>query len=194
MTQLAIFLRASNSFDEWVTPVLVTLFLLAMVWVAIYRNWRRTALSRLASRLGLEFRPTLPADGFGLKNVSFYKADDLFTNYMRGSIAGRDTMIFDQHTWVGPDYMPRGNAQTDQTVVAFRVPSDTFCRDRGVRQPDTLAWRVEKVGEWIFVLRQYALVKPADIESFVEQARSEFQAAIDPAAYQPTLRPPATRY
>jgi hypothetical protein len=193
MRQLAVLLRATDSSDR-VTLVFLILFVLACGWIVIYRDRRQKALAQVASRLGLEFRPTLSADWFGLKSAGFYKVGDTFSNCMRGSIAGRDTLIFDPRTSSGPDYQPRGEIMVDQTVVGFRVPPDTYCRDRGVLQSDDLAWRVEKVGEWIFVFQGYVRVKPADIEAFVEQARSLYQTAIDPGAFQLTLRAPFSRY
>jgi hypothetical protein len=188
MTQLAMLLRASGSSDQRVTFVFLILFALGCAWIVIYRDRRRKALSQLASRLGLEFRPTLSADWFSLKSSGFYKVGDIFTNCTRGSIAGRDTLIFDHRTWLGPDYQPSGDAVVEETIVAFRVPFDTFCRDRGVLQPDASAWRVERVDEWIFVFQGCILIKPDDIETFIDQARSQFQAAIDPTAFQLTLR------
>jgi hypothetical protein len=79
----------------------------------------------------------------------------LSRNCRHGTIAGRETVIFDQRTQMSPTYQPSGNAVAEQTVAGFRVSADTYCRDRGVIQASV--WHVEKNGEWIFVFQQNRL-------------------------------------
>jgi len=88
---------------------------------------------------------------------------------MRGTINGRETIIFDSYY--------QGQAQA--TVVGFRVPADSFCRDRGT------FWHVEKMGEWVFVYHLEPLVKPDKIASYVEEARARFETATNPQGTTP---------
>lgn len=109
-------------------------------------------------------------------------------NCLRGTIAGRETVIFDQRLHGGGfnrQYSADG-ADVSATVVGFRVPADSYCRDRGILQPSR--WHVEKLGEWVFIFDGYRpLVKPAKIGAYIEEARAVFQSATDPNGYEPTI-------
>jgi hypothetical protein len=104
---------------------------------------------------------------------------------MKGTIDGREIVIFDHRTQSGPAYQPSGESVTEHTVAGFRVAADSYCRDRGVLQASD--WHIEKIGEWIVVFRLAHLVKPSGIPPFLEEARGWFQTATDPKAYEPTL-------
>lgn len=183
--------RSSDFLNRWLPPLFLFFCALSIILLIVHHERRRRALSRLACRLGLEYRPTLSDDWFSLKSASFYKVGSTFRNYLRGSIAGRDTFIVDHQTWSGPDYEPTGEVRVDQTIIAFRAPADTTCRERGVLQPDVYNWRVEKIGEWIFVFQPGILVRPEKMEAFIEDARTHFESAINPASYEITQRSPS---
>jgi hypothetical protein len=158
---------------------------LAFLWIWLFRDLRGKALARLAPGLGLQFSPTATPDALGIRDSTFCKVGDVLGNCMRGTLAGRETVIFDQRTQSGPAYQPSGDGVAEQTVVGFRVPPGTYCRDRNVISSSP--WHVEKIGEWIFVFQKGRLVRPRDIASFVEQARGWFNVATDRNAYEPTL-------
>src|SRR5277367_6650822 len=138
----------------------------AFAWIWLYRRMRRRALSLVASRLGLQFSPEMTSESMGIKDSSFYKAGDSFRNCMSGVINGRETAILDHRTFVHQDTV------AEQTIAAFRVSADAYCRDRGTIKASP--WHVEKIGEWIFVFQQSRLVKPPEIEKFLDEARHWF--------------------
>jgi len=132
-------------------------------------------MADLASELGLEFFSVQSADQMGTRGASFvYGGIAVARNCMRGSIKGRETVIFDQAMEQDP-VSGSGVGPLEGTVVGFRVAADSFCRDRGVIQ--RTFWHVEKMGEWVFVYHARPLVKPVDIASYVEEARARFETA-----------------
>ncbi len=161
--------------------VLVALYGL-LLW---FSPSRTRAMAAVASELGLQFEPTMSRERMGVRGTAFDTAT-LARNCMRGMIAGRETVIFDQRMWTVRDNP--GEGLSEQTVVGFRVAADSCCRNRGILQPSK--WNVEKMGEWVFVYGAYGLsspVKPGKIAAYVEEARSWFEKATDPNWYEPTI-------
>jgi len=162
------------------------------VLIALYALWlyfspsRKKGLAVVASELGLQFFPMLSPDQMGTRGASFvFMGVAPARNCMRGMIKGRETVIFDQNMEQDP-VSGNGVGPWEGTVVGFRVAADSFCRDRGVIQ--RTFWHVEKMGEWVFVYHARPLVEPADIASYVEEARARFDTATNPNGYQPAMQ------
>jgi hypothetical protein len=160
-------------------PVIITFavaVLLALYTLHLARNPARTkAMAAVASELGLQFFPELSADELGTRGASFVRLNPApGRNCMRGTINGRETLIFDLCN----------EGLIERTVVGFRVAADNFCRDRGLIQ--RTFWHVEKMGEWVFVYHEEPPVKPEKIPSYVEEARARFETAINPKGSEPT--------
>jgi len=161
---------AAGPFDPRTVITMAIAALLALYVRRLYFNPARTkALAEVASGLGLQFFPELAADELGTRGASFVDLNPApGRNCMRGTINGRETVIFDSYY----------KGQVQGTVVGFRVAADSFCRDRGVIQPTF--WHVEKMGEWVFVFHLEPQVKPEKIAAYVEEARARFETAINP--------------
>jgi hypothetical protein len=154
--------------------VLVALYVLLLY----FSPSRRKGMAVVASEVGLQFFPVLSADQIGTRGASFvYGGIAGARNCMRGIIKGRETVIFDQNMC---DPVSGSGGPFEITVVGFRVAADSFCRDRGVIQ--RTFWHVEKMGEWVFVYHAQPPVTPAEIASYVEEARARFETATNPKA------------
>lgn len=151
---------------------------LAFFALGLAHNLRRKALSRAASRLGLQSLPSLSPEILGITDSTFYQAGDILENYMHGMVDGLDTVIFDQKTQANAAHDRTGDSVMEQTVAGFHVSAGAYCSNRGVIQSSE--WHVEKIGEWVFVFNQGRLVQPAEIPRFLEEARGWFKIATDP--------------
>jgi hypothetical protein len=160
---------------------LAALYLL-LLWFSPSRG---KAMAAMASEMGLQFFPKLSADQMGTLGASFvYAGIAGARNCMRGTIKGRETVIFDQRMW---DPVTGSGEPFEIRVVGFRVAADSFCRDRGVVQ--RTFWHVEKMGEWVFVYHARPPVQSAEITSYVEEARARFETATNPKGHQPPRLP-----
>jgi hypothetical protein len=172
----AILFVAGGPIDWSMVGGVALIALLTMLGLAIYLSpSRKKGMADLASEMGLRFFPVQSADQMGTRGASFvYGGIAVARNCMRGTIKGRETVIFDQDMEQDP---VSGNhvGPWEATVVGFRVAADSFCRDRGVIQ--RTFWHVEKMGEWVFVYHTRPVVKPVDIASYVEEARARFETA-----------------
>lgn len=181
MQVCAFFLALAGKAIDWSTLLgwtFIALAALSAILMALSPD-RRKGMAALASELGLQFFPVLSADEMGTRGASFmHVSPQPARNCMRGMIDGRETVIFDQYIILDPVSGREGEGPNEGTVVGFRVPADTFCRDRGVIQ--RTFWHVEKMGEWVFVYHDRGLVKPAEIPSYVEEARDRFETATNP--------------
>lgn len=169
-----------KSFRDWSTEDFAMWILggLAVFLVWLFHNMRRRALSRSASRLGLQLLPSLSPETLGITDSTFYQAGDILENYLHGTVDGLDTVIFDQKTRSNAADQRSGNSVMEQTIAGFRVSGNSYCRDPGVIQSSE--WHVEKIGAWVFVFNQGRLVQPAEIPKFLEEARGWFKIATDP--------------
>jgi hypothetical protein len=171
---------ATRPTDRSAVIILAIGVLLALYVLYFYFNPdRRKAMSAVASELGLQFFPELSADEIGMRGASFVRLNPApARNCMRGTISGRETIIFDLCN----------EGLVEATVVGFRVRGDSFCRDRGVIRPTF--WHVEKMGEWVFVYHH--LAEPGEIASYVEEAGARFETATSPNGPKPRTLPVAT--
>jgi hypothetical protein len=173
-------------FPSWLLYSLVfILSVLGFLWIWVFSWSRRRKLAEVAAGLGLQFFPRVSADEMSTRGASFvYLQCTPARNCMRGTIQGRETVIFDQNMPIDP-VGGRPDGPVEATVVGFRVAADSFCRDRGIVQ--RTFWNVEKMGEWVFVYYTGTLVKPANIASYVEEARVRFETATNPGGYKPRV-------
>jgi hypothetical protein len=155
--------------------------LLALILIYAFVLWlapsRAKALQELARKHNFRFDPIMSRKELGIEGTTF----DLglpAENCMRGMAVGRETIIFDKTmplesaTELGSDTMT-----LERTIVGFRVSPETQCRNRRIVEPKD--WHVEKMGEWVFLYGQTGLVKPRNMEAYVEEARRWFERAIE---------------
>lgn len=162
--------------ESWIGYALIVLLLAYAVafWLTPSRAKNMAAV---ASHLRLHFEPIMSRAQLGILGTSFdvgYPGE----NCMTGVISGRETMIFDKAMLVEPLSPPGGEkTATERTIIGFKVPPNTPCRNRSILQPGD--WHVEKMGEWIFVYGRRGLVKPREIPAYIEEARDWFVKATD---------------
>lgn len=177
---------STKPFQWWTAFGYALLLLVAMYALLLWLGPSRTkALAAVASGLRLQFDPKMSRERLCIRGATFDTAIPP-RNCMRGTLGGREIVIFDQTMPIAPVSRPAGdNGTAEQTVVGFRVAASAYCRDRGILQPS--AWHVEKFGEWVFVYGRTGLVKPSAIKAYVEEAGAWFERATDPNGYEPTV-------
>lgn len=160
--------------------LLFVVLALLYIWF-LFNDPRDKAMPQVAARLGLHFSRKVSPDIIGAREAEFNEGGREFLNFMRGSIAGRETVIFDHWT----QSKSETDVATQQTVVGFRIDPETCFREWGSIR--AAHWRAEKMGEWVFVFQRRHLVKPRAMEAFVAQARTWLEQSIDPNWYEPTV-------
>jgi hypothetical protein len=160
--------------ESWIGYSLLAVLLIyaLAVWLA---PSRAKALRELARKHGFRYDPIVTRKQVGIEGTTF----DLglpAENCMRGMAAGRETIVFDKTMPIEPPPGPDSDTMTcERTVVGFRVAPDTKVQNRSIVQPGD--WHVEKMGEWVFLYGQTGLVKPRNMEAYVEEARKWFEMA-----------------
>jgi len=163
--------------ESWIGYSLLALLLAyaLVVWLA---PSRAKALRELARKHGFRYDPIVSRKEVGIEGTTF----DLglpAENCMRGMATGRETIVFDKTMPIEPPPGPEIDTMTcERTVVGFRVAADVEIRNRSIVQPGD--WHVEKMGEWVFLYGQTGLVKPRNMEAYVQEARGWFEKAIGP--------------
>lgn len=160
--------------------LLFVVLALFYIWL-LFNDPRDKAMPQVAARLGLHFSRKVSPDIIDAREAEFNEGGGEFLNFMRGSIAGRETVIFDH--WIRPK--SETDVATQQTVVGFRINSETCFREWGSIR--AAHWRAEKMGDWVFIFQRHYLVKPRAMEAFVAQARIWFEQSINPNWYEPTV-------
>ncbi len=161
--------------ESWIGYSLLAVLVVyaVLLWIAPSRP---KALQELARKHGFRFEPIMSRKELGIEGTTF----DLglpAENVMRGTLEGRETMVFDKTMPVEPATEAASDSMTrERTVVGFRVTSDTPCRNSRIVQPND--WHVEKMGEWVFLYGPTGLIKPRNMEGYVEEALARFQKAI----------------
>ena len=161
--------------ESWIGySLLAVLLVYALgVWLA---PSRAKALRELARKHGFRYDPIVSRKEVGIEGTTF----DLglpAENCMRGMAAGRETIVFDKTMPIEPPPGPEIDTMTcERTVVGFRVAADVEIRNRSIVHPGD--WHVEKMGEWVFLYGQTGLVKPRNMEAYVQEARGWFEKAI----------------
>jgi hypothetical protein len=162
--------------ESWIGYSLLAL-LLAYALVLWLAPSRAKALRDLARKHGFRFEPIVTRKEVGIEGTTF----DLglpAENCMRGMAAGRETIVFDKTMPIEPPPGPSSDTLTcERTVVGFRVAADAEIQNRSIVQPGD--WHVEKLGEWVFLYNQTGLVKPRNMEAYVEEASRWFERAIE---------------
>lgn len=162
--------------ESWIGYSLLAL-LLAYALVLWLAPSRAKALRELARKHGFRFEPIVTRREVGIEGTTF----DLglpAENCMRGMAVGREIIVFDKTMPIEPPPGPANdNLTCERTVVGFRVAADTEVHNRSMVQPGD--WHVEKMGEWVFLYNQTGLVKPRNMEGYVEEARRWFEQAIE---------------
>jgi len=162
--------------ESWIGYSLLGL-LLAYALVLWLAPSRAKALRDLARKHGFRFEPIVTRREVGIVGTTF----DLglpAENCMRGMAAGRETIIFDKTMPIEPPPGPNSDTMTcERTVVGFRIAADAEVQNRSIVQPGD--WHVEKMGEWVFLYGQTGLVKPRNMEAYVEEARRWFEKAAE---------------
>jgi len=158
--------------ESWIGYSLLAL-LLAYALVVWLSPSRAKALRELARKHGFRYEPIVTRKEAGIEGTTF----DLglpAENCMRGMAAGRETIVFDKTMPIEPPPGPYSDTMTcERTVVGFRIAADTAVQNRSIVQPGD--WHVEKMGEWVFLYGQTGLVKPRNMEAYVQDAQQQFE-------------------
>jgi hypothetical protein len=163
--------------ESWIGYSLLAL-LLAYALVVWLSPSRAKALRELARKHGFRYEPIVTRKEVGIEGTSF----DLglpAENCMRGTAAGRETIVFDKTMPIEPPPGPDSDTMTcERTVVGFRISADATVQNRSIVQPGD--WHVEKMGEWVFLYGQTGLVKPRNMEAYVQDAQQQFEKSTTP--------------
>jgi len=163
--------------ESWIGYSLLALLLIYafVVWLA---PSRAKALQQLARKHNFRFEPIMSRKELGIEGTTFDVGLPA-ENCMRGMAAGRETIAFDKTMPIEPRPGPDTDTMTcERTVVGFRIAADTEVQNRSIVQPGD--WHVEKMGDWVFLYGQTGLVKPRNMEAYVQAAQQQFEKSINP--------------
>ena len=154
------------------------LALLAMYGLALWLAPSRSkALQDLARKHNFRFDPIMSRKEIGIEGTTF----DLglpAENCMRGMAFDRETLVFDKTMPIeSGSEAPNDSITCERTIVAFRVAPDLQVRNQSITKPGE--WHVEKMGEWVFLYGRNGLVRPRQMEAYVEQAQKWFEKATE---------------
>jgi len=162
--------------ESWIGYSLLAL-LLAYALVLWLAPSRAKALQDLARKHNFRFEPIMSRKELGIEGTSF----DLglpAENCMRGMAFGQETIVFDMTMPIEPsDDATSDSITCERTIVGFRIAPDLKVRNRSIAKPGD--WHVEKTGEWVFLYGRTGLVRPRQMEAYVEQARKWFEKATE---------------
>ena len=162
--------------EAWIGYALLVLLLAyaLVLWLAPSRS---KALQDLARKHNFRFDPIMSRKELGIQGTTF----DLglpAENCMRGMAFGQETIVFDKTMPLEPADQGKSDSITcERTIVGFRIAPDLQVRNRSITKPGE--WHVEKTGEWVFLYGRTGLVRPRQMEAYVEQARKWYERAVE---------------
>lgn len=151
--------------------LLFVVLALLYIWF-LFNDPRDKAMPQVAARLGLHFSRKVSPDIIGAREAEFNEGGREFLNFMRGSIAGRETVIFDHWT----QSKSETDVATQQTVVGFRIDPETCFREWGSIR--AAHWRAEKNGRVGFRLSAPPLGE-APRDGSLRRASAHLVGAVD---------------
>lgn len=162
--------------ESWIGYALLAL-LLAYALVLWLAPSRAKALQDLARKHNFRFEPIMSRKELGIEGTTF----DLglpAENCMRGMAFGQETIVFDKTMPIeSGTEAPSDSITCERTIVGFRVAPDLKVRNRSIAKPGD--WHVEKMGEWVFLYGRTGLVRPRQMEAYVEQARKWYEKSAE---------------
>lgn len=165
--------------EAWIGYGLLALLVIygLVLWLA---PSRAKALQDLARKYNFRYDPIMSRKELGIEGTTF----DLglpAENCMRGMAFGQETIVFDKTMPLEPADQGKNDSITcERTIVGFRIAPDLPVRNRTIAKPGE--WHVEKTGEWVFLYGRTGLVRPRQMEAYVEQARKWYERATGPQA------------